>query len=263
MISSQLFEAYLKCSTKCWLRSRAEPATGNFYADWAHPHDETYLEHGLKRSFATVPESDRATAPPIPKNPRDVTWCLAIDVRWRTKDLESRVQAVERIPSGHDRLGQFIPYRFQFTNQIAREHRLLLAFDALLLSEALGREVNLGKIVHGDSPAFRQEKPHRARLHQHFRPRHGEGAPDVLRQPQAGRRSDGGVVHRSGMRRVCAGGLQHAGTQGPATVYARVTRRGQVSSFMPFCTPGREPIRSPQACRCFSPALSGRALRPA
>ena len=52
-------------------------------------------------------------------------------------------------------------------------------------------------------------------------------------------------------------------TQGPATVYARVTRRGQVSSFMPFCTPGREPIRSPQACRCFSPALSGRALRPA
>ena len=52
-------------------------------------------------------------------------------------------------------------------------------------------------------------------------------------------------------------------TQGAATVYARVTRRGQVSSFMPFCTPGREPIRSPQACRCFSPALSGSALRPA
>jgi hypothetical protein len=35
------------------------------------------------------------------------------------------------------------------------------------------------------------------------------------------------------------------------------------SSFIPFCTPGREPIRSPQACRCFRPALSGSVLRPA
>jgi hypothetical protein len=99
IVSSQLFEAYLECSTKCWLRSRAEPTTGNFYAEWARPQNETYLEYGLKRAFATVPESDRATAPPIPKNPKDVTWCLAIDVRWRTRDLESRLQAVERIPS--------------------------------------------------------------------------------------------------------------------------------------------------------------------
>jgi predicted RecB family nuclease len=154
IVSSQLFETYLECSTKCWLRSRAEPATGNFYADWARPQNETYLEYGLKRSFATVPESDRATAPPIPKNPREVTWCLAIDVRWRTRELESRLQAVERIPSeGHGRPAQFIPYRFEFTNKLAKEHKLLLAFDALLLSEALGREVNLGKIVHGDSHA--------------------------------------------------------------------------------------------------------------
>ena len=111
-------------------------------------------EYGLKRSFATVPESDRATAPPIPKNPKDVTWCLAIDVRWRTRELESCLQAVERIPSeGHGRPAQFIPYRFEFANKLAKEHKLLLAFDALLLSEALGREVNLGKIVHGDSHA--------------------------------------------------------------------------------------------------------------
>jgi len=148
IVSSQLFEAYLQCSTKCWLRSRAEPATGNFYAEWASPQNETYLEYGLKRSFATVEEGDRATSPPIPENPTDVTWRLAIDVRWRTKALESCLQAVERIPSeGHGRPAQFIPYRFEFANKLAKEHKLLLAFDALLLSEALGREVSLGKIV--------------------------------------------------------------------------------------------------------------------
>ena len=154
IVSSQLFEAYLECSTKCWLRSRAEPATGNVYTEWARPQNETYFEYGLKRLFATIPESGRATAPPIPKNPKDVTWCLAIDVRWRTNELESCLQAVERIPSeGHGRPAQFIPYRFEFANKLTREHKLLLAFDALLLSEALGREVTLGKIVHGDSHA--------------------------------------------------------------------------------------------------------------
>jgi predicted RecB family nuclease len=154
IVSSQLFEAYLECPTKCWLRSRTEPATGNFYAEWARAQNETYLEYGLERSFAIVPESDRATAPPLPKNLKDVPWCLAIDVLWRMRELESRLQAVERIPSkDHGRPAQFIPYRFQFANKLATEHKLLLAFDAFLLSEVLGREVNLGKIVHGDSHA--------------------------------------------------------------------------------------------------------------
>ena len=166
IVNSQLFEAYLECSTKCWLRSRAEPATGNIYAEWARPQNETYLEYGLKRSFATVPESGRATAPPVPKNPKDATWRLAVDVRWGTRELETRLQAVERIPSdGRGRPAQFVPYRFEFANKLAKEHKLLLAFDALLLSEVLGREVNIGKIVHGDShvtlkvkiPAFASE----------------------------------------------------------------------------------------------------------
>ena len=45
---------------------------------------------------------------------------------------------------------QFIPIRFLHTDKITRDDRLLLAFDALVLSETLGREVGLGKIVHGD-----------------------------------------------------------------------------------------------------------------
>jgi len=29
IVTSPLFEAYLECKTKCWLRARAEPGTGN------------------------------------------------------------------------------------------------------------------------------------------------------------------------------------------------------------------------------------------
>ena len=122
IVSSQLFEAYLECSTKCWLRSRAEPAAGNVYAEWARAQNETYCQDGLKRLLAILPESDRATAPPIPKNSKDATWRLAIDVRWRTSDLESRLHAVERIPSeGRGRPAQFIPYRFEFANKLTKK----------------------------------------------------------------------------------------------------------------------------------------------
>ena len=92
--------------------------------------------------------------PPISKNSKDATWRIAIDVRLRTNELESRLHAVERIASeGRGSTTQFIPYRFEFANKLTKQHKLLVAFDTLLLSEAVGRAVTLGKIMHGDSRA--------------------------------------------------------------------------------------------------------------
>jgi len=66
---------------------------------------------------------------------------------------------VERVPAkGRGDPAQFIPIRFIFTNKLTRDDRLLLAFDALVLSEALGREVGLGKIIHGKECATLEVK---------------------------------------------------------------------------------------------------------
>ena len=55
---------------------------------------------------------------------------------------EIRLHAVERVPSeGRGRPAQFIPIRFVFFNKLTKDDRLLLAFDAFVLSEAMGREV--------------------------------------------------------------------------------------------------------------------------
>jgi predicted RecB family nuclease len=150
--SPQLLESYLQCPTKCWLSSRAEPPAGNSYADWVNVRKKSYLEDGLKRLLTKFPESECATAPAITKNLKDFTWRLAIDVRWKTEEVESYLQAVERMPAeGRGRPAIFIPYRFEPSNKITKQHKLLLAFDALMLSDRLGREIKLGKIVHGDS----------------------------------------------------------------------------------------------------------------
>jgi predicted RecB family nuclease len=154
IVNSHLFEAFLECSTKCWLRSRAEPTAGNIYAEWARAQSKTYCEGGLKRLPAMFPENDRAIAPPISQYARDVTWRFASDVRVRMNNLDLHLQAVERLPAaGRGRSFQFVPYRFQFANKLTKNDKLSLAFDAYVLSEAVGREVNLGKITYGDGHA--------------------------------------------------------------------------------------------------------------
>jgi hypothetical protein len=68
--------------------------------------------------------------------------------------MESDVHAVERLPSeGRGKPAQFIPIRFDPTNKLGKDAKVLLAFDALLLSEMLGHEVRLGKLIHGDDYA--------------------------------------------------------------------------------------------------------------
>lgn len=154
IVSSQLFEAYIECSTKCWLRSRAEPIAGNVYAEWVRGQNETYRQDGLKRLLASFPESEFAIGPPISKNSTHATWRIAIDVRLQKNNLESRPQVIERIASqGPGRAAQFIPYRFEFANKLTKKHRLLVAFDTILLSESIGRDVTFGKIMHGDGHA--------------------------------------------------------------------------------------------------------------
>ena len=96
IVSSQLFEDYIECATKCWLRSRAEPAAGNVYAEWARAQNEAYRQDALKKLLAVLPEGDRVIRPPISKSSKDATWRIAIDVRLRTNELESRLHAVEQ-----------------------------------------------------------------------------------------------------------------------------------------------------------------------
>ncbi len=58
---------------------------------------------------------------------------------------------------GRGKPAQFVPIRFVFRNKLTQDDRLLLAFDALILSQLLGREVSLGKIIHGDDRGCARE----------------------------------------------------------------------------------------------------------
>jgi predicted RecB family nuclease len=222
-ITSPIFDAFLKCATKCHLRSLGEIGSGNEYAEWVRGRDESYQREAALRLQEAVPKSERVVAPPANENLKAAKWRLAVDLVAQTPDrlmdsslgtdamltdhepptthpspspllatrgeggrrpgewrfiesdvrklrpneetrglgapcpeqpLESRLHAVERVPSeGRGKPAQFVPIRFVFRNKLTKDDRLLLAFDALVLSQVLGREVSLGKIIHGDDHA--------------------------------------------------------------------------------------------------------------
>jgi len=91
---------------------------------------------------------------PSADNLKSGKWRLATDVLAQTPHLESHLQVVECLPSEEpNKPAQFIPIRFVSTNKLSKDTKLLLAFDALALSEMLGQEVSFGKIIHGDKHA--------------------------------------------------------------------------------------------------------------
>ena len=56
VVTSELFEAYLACPTKCFLRFTGEVATGNSIATWNHTWSESYRHDGIRRLTADDPQ---------------------------------------------------------------------------------------------------------------------------------------------------------------------------------------------------------------
>lgn len=153
-VTASLFEACLKCPTKCYLQSHGESGPGNPRAEWLRVQSESYRSKGI-RPLTTGLAPDQCMSGVLdPEKLAAAKWRLAHDVSVGAHNLESTIHAVERVPPARrGQPAQFIPIRFIFTNKLATDDKLLLAFDARVLAEMLGRELNLGKIIHGDNHA--------------------------------------------------------------------------------------------------------------
>ncbi len=153
-ITSALFEAYLKCPTKCVLRAQGERGGGNAYAEWVRAQSESYRSEGIARLKDSAAQGEDVLRPTSTKGLASTKWRFAADLA-RADDLESPIHAVERIPArGRRQAAEVIPIRFVLTNKLTRHDKLLLAFDALVLSGMLGCRVGPGKIIHGDDQSI-------------------------------------------------------------------------------------------------------------
>ena len=162
-ITPDVLKAYVKCPTKCWLRAAHHPIAGSVFSEWAKAQDDLYLSGERERLVAESAYGEVAFAPDI-ENIKAAKWRLALSLTVQVKMdsciLECELHALERVPTkGRGKPVQFVPIRFVFTNKLGRDEKLLLAFDAFVLSKLLGRKVSTGKIIHGNEQATMIVKP--------------------------------------------------------------------------------------------------------
>jgi predicted RecB family nuclease len=153
-ITSDIFEAELKCPMKCWLRNAGEPFSGVAYTQWRQTKNLSYCgtATGL---LASQSSSDEFALSPSIRDFESAKWSKASSVSVQAKTdkymLESKLHATERMSSTtKSNLDDFIPIRFVFTNKLSVHDKLMLGFDAFVLAKFIGRGIKVGKIIHGD-----------------------------------------------------------------------------------------------------------------
>src|SRR5437868_4837572 len=121
-ITPSLFEAFLKCPTKCRLRSQGEPAAGNEYAEWVRSQNEAYRIEGTRHLTAGIPPGEFVISPPETESLKMAKWRLAVDLVVKSQNLESTLHAVERVPSeGRGKAATFIPVHFPEQTDTGRQ----------------------------------------------------------------------------------------------------------------------------------------------
>ncbi len=149
--TAQIFLAYLKCSTKCWLISQGKTGKGNEYAEWVKDRTDFYNGAGIKRLLDAIPQKECVSPKLFNRSHMKIASQEHPSASNRDKvPLATNLQAVEQLTFRRKGRARYIPIRFIFRNKVTRNDRLLLGFDALTLSEAVGHSVSYGKIVHGD-----------------------------------------------------------------------------------------------------------------
>ncbi len=77
-ITSNVFEAYLKCPTKCWLRRAGVPLS-SAYTEWVKSQNDFYRSTETQRLIAQSPNFKTAFSPSI-GNLHAVEWLIASSV---------------------------------------------------------------------------------------------------------------------------------------------------------------------------------------
>jgi len=127
--------------------------SGNVYSEWNRSRNEQYRKEGIIRLLDGV-DPVKVAMNPSKQLYQDGNWQIAIEVLAHTRNLESCIDAIEQISSETKvNARQCVPIRFVPLNKITIEHKYGLAFDAWVLSEMLGHEITVGRIIHGDGHA--------------------------------------------------------------------------------------------------------------
>lgn len=149
-ITEVIFLAFLRCETKSFLVLTGENES---------PSDLVELERSSFADFkrrchlqlrSHCRDDECLEGLPLPRGLARSQYRLLLDCLVQTQDLQSCIHALERAPSagktGHK---PYIPIRLVPNEKLAEHDKVLLGFDAVVMSAASGKAPLFGKLIYG------------------------------------------------------------------------------------------------------------------
>jgi len=152
-ITETIFWAHLQCQTKSYLKAAGAVGEQRAFSEW-----EGTLVEDFQRAFCLQLRLNYADDAYMVgcslSQALDKQCSLVFDCTVQTHELQSSIPLLERVPSSATAPHNlYIPVRFLPREKLTPHDKLLLAFDALVLSVATSQAPPFGKIIHGSAYA--------------------------------------------------------------------------------------------------------------
>ena len=154
-VTSILFEAYLKCPTKCFLKSWGETDGRNAYANWIQTESENYRNEGRERLMDTLPSGECVPSLADMGNLKNAKWRLAVDLAAHTQNLASKYSRGRTCPVRGARQAHLVHPGSIRLHQQTHSRRQTACWRSMrsYCRRSVGRNVPFGKIIYGDHHA--------------------------------------------------------------------------------------------------------------
>ncbi len=146
-ITQAIFEAFLRCPTKAYLSSQTTVGDGPSLDELEQEMEELYRQEGTHRVGSAIAADEVYIGTPPTCIIRQRRFRLILGCTVRTTELVAELHGLDLQQSAkrHD----YQPFRFVSNEKLTNIDKLLLAFDALVLSQILGSLPPTGKFIHG------------------------------------------------------------------------------------------------------------------
>jgi predicted RecB family nuclease len=151
LINEELFAAFVDCKTKSFLKLTEPDGDRSEFLEWQRRILDDYKQKCSLRLQERCNESDDYyLGSPSLEDLKGNQYRIVINCVLQAEHLQSSFHALARLDSDPRKLKPYIPIRFVPSEKIAKRDKLLLAFDALVISIASGEMPPFGRIIHGN-----------------------------------------------------------------------------------------------------------------
>jgi predicted RecB family nuclease len=150
MITDEIFAALSHCGTKAYLMREGVRGISSQEVSWQQEVAREFKQSALEWLTSKVPEDDCHRGTPSLRVLRDGRYRLLLEPIVMASNLWTQPDALLRTRSKSDDVRpHYIPVRFERNEKPSLANKLLLAYDALIMSRITGNTPQTGKLIHG------------------------------------------------------------------------------------------------------------------